>query len=82
MAVAPLGEEPAGAFARLREIAQVVRDAHPGADVISAGMSGDMSAGHREWRDTPACWYGVARSQEALRQVMSLQVDLGVRVSR
>ncbi|MDP9845100.1 YggS family pyridoxal phosphate-dependent enzyme [Streptosporangium lutulentum] len=43
MAVAPLGEDPSRAFARLREIAQVVRDAHPGADVISAGMSGDMS---------------------------------------
>ncbi|WP_433255619.1 YggS family pyridoxal phosphate-dependent enzyme [Streptosporangium sp. CA-135522] len=43
MAVAPLGEEPARAFARLREIAQVVRDAHPEAGVISAGMSGDMS---------------------------------------
>jgi pyridoxal phosphate enzyme (YggS family) len=43
MAVAPLGEDPDRAFARLREIAQVVRDAHPGADAISAGMSGDMS---------------------------------------
>ncbi|WP_406316944.1 YggS family pyridoxal phosphate-dependent enzyme [Streptosporangium sp. NBC_01639] len=43
MAVAPLGGEPARAFAELREIAQAVRDAHPGADVISAGMSGDMS---------------------------------------
>lgn len=43
MAVAPLGGEPARAFAELRGIAQAVRDAHPGADVISAGMSGDMS---------------------------------------
>ncbi|MET8047652.1 YggS family pyridoxal phosphate-dependent enzyme [Streptosporangium sp. NPDC005286] len=43
MAVAPLGEEPGRAFARLREIARSVQDAHPGADVISAGMSGDMS---------------------------------------
>ncbi|MFJ2029370.1 YggS family pyridoxal phosphate-dependent enzyme [Streptosporangium sp. NPDC087985] len=43
MAVAPLGGEPARAFAELREIAQAVRDAHPGADVISAGMSADMS---------------------------------------
>nr|WP_307845337.1 YggS family pyridoxal phosphate-dependent enzyme [Planomonospora sp. ID67723] len=43
MAVAPLGEEPGRAFARLREIAQAVRDDHPGADLISAGMSGDMS---------------------------------------
>ena len=37
------GRGPARAFARLREIAQVVRDAHPGADAISAGMSGDMA---------------------------------------
>ncbi|GAA0851942.1 YggS family pyridoxal phosphate-dependent enzyme [Streptosporangium amethystogenes subsp. fukuiense] len=43
MAVAPLEEEPGRAFARLREIARSVQDAHPGADVISAGMSGDMS---------------------------------------
>ncbi|MEU0481330.1 YggS family pyridoxal phosphate-dependent enzyme [Streptosporangium sp. NPDC006013] len=43
MAVAPLGEEPGRAFARLREIARSVQDAHPGAGVISAGMSGDMS---------------------------------------
>ncbi|MGW4422328.1 YggS family pyridoxal phosphate-dependent enzyme [Streptosporangium sp. NPDC004631] len=43
MAVAPPGEEPGGAFARLREMAQAVRENHPGADVISAGMSGDMA---------------------------------------
>ncbi|GAA3418915.1 YggS family pyridoxal phosphate-dependent enzyme [Streptosporangium vulgare] len=43
MAVAPLGEEAGEAFARLREIARSVRKAHPGAGVISAGMSGDMS---------------------------------------
>ncbi|WP_329093099.1 YggS family pyridoxal phosphate-dependent enzyme [Streptosporangium sp. NBC_01469] len=43
MAVAPLEEEPGGAFARLREIARSVQRAHPGADVISAGMSGDIS---------------------------------------
>ena len=43
MAVVPVGEEPGGAFARLREMAQAVRENHPGADVISAGMSGDMA---------------------------------------
>ncbi|GGL20384.1 YggS family pyridoxal phosphate-dependent enzyme [Planomonospora parontospora] len=43
MAVAPLGEEPARAFAGLQEIARAVRDVHPGADVVSAGMSGDLS---------------------------------------
>ncbi|MER7126501.1 YggS family pyridoxal phosphate-dependent enzyme [Micrococcus luteus] len=43
MAVAPLGEEPGRAFARLWEIARAVRADHPQADVISAGMSGDLS---------------------------------------
>ncbi|GGS53919.1 YggS family pyridoxal phosphate enzyme [Planobispora rosea] len=43
MAVAPLEEEPGKAFARLRELAQAVRDTHPGADIISAGMSGDLA---------------------------------------
>ena len=42
MAVAPLGEPPGPAYARLREIAETVRAAHPGAQVISAGMSGDL----------------------------------------
>jgi pyridoxal phosphate enzyme (YggS family) len=42
MAVAPLGEQPRPAYARLREIAEMVRSAHPSAQVISAGMSGDL----------------------------------------
>ncbi|XVQ88837.1 YggS family pyridoxal phosphate-dependent enzyme [Microbispora siamensis] len=42
MAVAPLGEDPAAAFARLRAVAERVREEHPAADVISAGMSGDI----------------------------------------
>jgi pyridoxal phosphate enzyme (YggS family) len=44
MAVAPLGEEPAPAFARLAEVAESVRAAHPGATTVSAGMSGDLEA--------------------------------------
>ena len=44
MAVAPLAEDPAAAFARLAEIrAELVRD-HPDATVLSAGMSGDLEA--------------------------------------
>ncbi|WP_163547357.1 YggS family pyridoxal phosphate enzyme [Candidatus Frankia nodulisporulans] len=44
MAVAPRGESPRGAFARLRNVAErLVRD-HPGATVISAGMSGDLES--------------------------------------
>ncbi|MEZ3160876.1 YggS family pyridoxal phosphate-dependent enzyme [Microbacterium sp. BWT-B31] len=43
MAVAPLGEEPAAAFARLRKLADRVRAIAPGATWISAGMSGDFA---------------------------------------
>jgi PLP dependent protein len=42
MAVAPLGQPARPAYARLREIAELVRAAHPAAHVISAGMSGDL----------------------------------------
>ncbi|MCO7221576.1 YggS family pyridoxal phosphate-dependent enzyme [Klenkia sp. PcliD-1-E] len=42
MAVAPRGEEPGPAFARLAELADRVRRDHPGAVELSAGMSGDL----------------------------------------
>lgn len=42
MAVAPLGVDPAAAFARLAEVAQRLRADHPEASAISAGMSGDL----------------------------------------
>ncbi|MEU4554813.1 YggS family pyridoxal phosphate-dependent enzyme [Micromonospora violae] len=42
MAVAPLGWEPARAFARLAEVADAFRAVHPGATALSAGMSGDF----------------------------------------
>jgi PLP dependent protein len=42
MAVAPLGQPARPAYARLRHIAEMVRSAHPGAQVISAGMTGDL----------------------------------------
>jgi PLP dependent protein len=42
MAVAPLGAAPRPAFARLAEIAGLVRAAHPAARAISAGMSNDL----------------------------------------
>jgi pyridoxal phosphate enzyme (YggS family) len=44
MAVAPLGADPAPAFARLRDAARGIREVHPGATWISAGMSGDLEA--------------------------------------
>ena len=43
MAVAPLGEEPRAAFARLRAVSERVRSLAPDADRISAGMSGDYA---------------------------------------
>jgi len=42
MAVAPLDQDPVPAFAVLAEIAAEVASTHPGADVISAGMTGDL----------------------------------------
>lgn len=42
MAVAPLDEPAAPAFRRLRELSAQLRERHPGADMISAGMSGDL----------------------------------------
>jgi uncharacterized pyridoxal phosphate-containing UPF0001 family protein len=42
MAVAPLGADPAPAFARLQEAARGIRERHPGATWVSAGMSGDL----------------------------------------
>jgi PLP dependent protein len=42
MGVAPLDEEPASAFARLRGMSDVVRAVVPDADWISAGMTGDF----------------------------------------
>jgi pyridoxal phosphate enzyme (YggS family) len=42
MAVAPLGEDPARAFARLAELADRLRQDHPQARELSAGMSDDL----------------------------------------
>jgi len=44
MAVAPRGEDPAPAFARLAALAARVRADHPDAVELSAGMSGDLEA--------------------------------------
>ncbi len=43
MAVSPLGVPAAAAFGKLRELAGIVRSAHPGAVMISAGMSADLA---------------------------------------
>ena len=43
MAVAPLGADPAPAFARLAEISAVLSaTSYPDAKTVSAGMSGDL----------------------------------------
>ena len=44
MVVAPLGADPAVAFAPLRELSATVRSVNPSATTISAGMSGDLEA--------------------------------------
>ncbi|CAM3713176.1 YggS family pyridoxal phosphate-dependent enzyme [Nocardioides zeicaulis] len=44
MAVAPLGEDPAEAFARLASIRDRLLRDHPDASMLSAGMSGDLEA--------------------------------------
>jgi PLP dependent protein len=44
MAVAPLGEDPRPAFARLAALTAELRAAHPAATWVSAGMSEDLEA--------------------------------------
>jgi uncharacterized pyridoxal phosphate-containing UPF0001 family protein len=44
MAVAPRELPPRPAFARLREVSNMLRRDHPDAGVVSAGMSGDLEA--------------------------------------
>lgn len=47
MAVAPLGTDPDRAFAALAVAAARIRAGHPGADVLSAGMTADLEAAIR-----------------------------------
>ncbi len=47
MAVAPLGQDPAAAFARLAVVHDTLMAAHPAATMRSAGMSADLEAGIR-----------------------------------
>jgi len=47
MGVAPLGDDPEPAFRRLADIGAAVRAQHPGAVMVSAGMSGDLEAAGR-----------------------------------
>jgi pyridoxal phosphate enzyme (YggS family) len=47
MAVAPLGADPDASFGRLHDLARDLREHHPGAGWLSAGMSGDLEAALR-----------------------------------
>jgi uncharacterized pyridoxal phosphate-containing UPF0001 family protein len=47
MAVAPADADPDVAFTRLAEVAARLRDDHPDAVAVSAGMSGDLEAAVR-----------------------------------
>jgi pyridoxal phosphate enzyme (YggS family) len=47
MAVAPIEADPDAAFAALAEVSASLTARHPGATVISAGMSGDLEAAIR-----------------------------------
>jgi uncharacterized pyridoxal phosphate-containing UPF0001 family protein len=47
MAVAPLGEDPDSAFARISVIREEFLADHPDAAELSAGMSGDLEAAIR-----------------------------------
>jgi PLP dependent protein len=42
MGVAPLGGDTAAAFSRLAEVGAALRGSHPGATMVSAGMSDDL----------------------------------------
>ncbi len=43
MAVPPMDADPDAAFAAVAEVSQRLQRDHPGADAISAGMSGDLA---------------------------------------
>lgn len=47
MAIAPLAADPDAAFARLARVAERLRLDHPGATVVSAGMTADLEAAVR-----------------------------------
>jgi pyridoxal phosphate enzyme (YggS family) len=47
MGVAPVREDPTDAFSRLAQVSADVQARHPGATMVSAGMSGDLEAAVR-----------------------------------
>ena len=51
MAVAPLGMDPEAAFAAVAEAAAELRERHPRAATLSAGMSGDLDVAIRHGSD-------------------------------
>ena len=67
MAVAPLGEDPDAAFARLAEVAHGIRAEHPEASWISAGMSDDLEAAIRHGATHLRVGTAILGSRPALR---------------
>ncbi len=67
MAVAPLGEDPDLAFARLAELADGIRADHPDATWVSAGMSGDLEAAIRHGATHLRVGTAILGSRPALR---------------
>lgn len=67
MAVAPRGVDPVPKFARLAELSANVRGAHPAADVVSAGMSGDLEAAVA----SGASWVRVGTALFGCRELVS-----------
>jgi pyridoxal phosphate enzyme (YggS family) len=67
MAVAPMGEDPDPAFARLAEVAHGIRAENPEAAWISAGMSGDLEAAIRHGATHLRVGTAILGSRPALR---------------
>lgn len=67
MAVAPLGEDPDAAFARLAQMAHGIRAENREASWISAGMSGDLEAAVRHGATHLRVGTAILGSRPALR---------------
>lgn len=67
MAVAPPDADPDRSFARLQEVATGIRQAHPDATWVSAGMSGDLEAAIRHGSTHLRVGTAILGSRPALR---------------
>ncbi len=67
MAVAPLGVDPDAAFTMLAEVSRTVRERHPEASWVSAGMSADLEAAVRHGATHLRVGSAILGSRPALR---------------